>query len=47
MYALDLQTAELLWSVPLGIRVTSTPGVHGGRIYVESVNGDLFALGVD
>lgn len=45
--ALDLETAELLWSVPLGVRVTATPAVHDGQIYVEAVNGDLFALGAE
>ena len=44
VYALDLETAEVLWSFPLGIRMTATPTVHEGRIYLQSVTGDLFVL---
>jgi len=44
MRCLSLQTGDDIWAAPLGARVTATPILAGGVLYVVTESGDLHAL---
>ena len=44
MRCLSLQTGDDIWATPLGARVTATPILAGGVLYVATETGELHAL---
>ena len=44
MRCLSLQTGDDIWAAPLGARVTATPILAGGVLYVATETGELHAL---
>ena len=44
MRCLSLQTGDDIWAAPLGSRVTATPVLAGGVLYVITETGELFVF---
>ena len=45
VYALDLNTGELLWSHRTNNKVQASPIVINGRVYIGSRDGNFYAIG--
>jgi eukaryotic-like serine/threonine-protein kinase len=44
LWALDLTTGQTIWSFDTGDRITSAPLVNGGKVYIATWHGEIFAL---
>ncbi|NLE07814.1 MAG: PQQ-binding-like beta-propeller repeat protein, partial [Dehalococcoidales bacterium] len=44
LYAVDASTGELRWKYQTGSRVTSSPAVVDGVVYVGSEDGKIYAI---
>ncbi len=44
IYALDVKTGHLVWSLPVGLAANGSPAISGGVVYVGADDGKLYAI---
>jgi outer membrane protein assembly factor BamB len=47
MYALDIETGELLWSYKARSAISSGPAVVDGMVYMTSWDASVYAFGIE